>query len=327
MTNINGSQIFKAEMSAVSISVIICTFNGKSRGYLDLAIDSVYHQSSAADEVILVDDGSTDGTAEFVKDRYPGVIVARQTNSGLPSARNAGIRLAKGEFIAFLDDDDLWHLNKLEVQRRQVRASLRPIDFIYASRMRLIDSRGTLGRSVSADIVYGWWPACLIGNPITGPSGVLVARGVFDRVGLFDETLKIGEDYEFWIRCIRAGMMIVYSREELLLYRVHEAQSTAPRNIRSAIAEVDSMVARYLGSLSVSERLVVSRIRAVRDASALCTYERTSYIHFLWTGILTGKFWFLIILFFFFLARMEGFAGMSGRMTKKFLFKLMSRPI
>ena len=96
------------------ISVIIPTYN--RRETLSRALDSVYSQSHPADEVIVVDDGSTDGSGELVKRRYPQCRLLSQPNSGVSSARNLGLTAATADWIALLDSDDAWHPEKLEKQ-------------------------------------------------------------------------------------------------------------------------------------------------------------------------------------------------------------------
>ena len=101
-------------MSSASVSVVIPTFNRQK--VLPRAVMSVLHQSHRAAEVVVVDDGSTDGTAELIAARFGSVEILRQDNRGVSAARNAGIRATRGDWVAFLDSDDEWKPDKLERQ-------------------------------------------------------------------------------------------------------------------------------------------------------------------------------------------------------------------
>ena len=100
--------------NSFSISVIIPTYN--RRRTLSRSIESVLNQTIKAAEIFVIDDGSTDGTGDWVKSRYPSIKYIYQPNNGVSNARNTGIRLAKSDWIAFLDSDDEWINNKLEEQ-------------------------------------------------------------------------------------------------------------------------------------------------------------------------------------------------------------------
>ena len=98
-----------------SISVIIPTFNRKK--LLERALSSVFKQTLQPDEILVIDNGSTDGTVEMLSNKYPNVICIEEIRNGVSAARNAGVLKAKSQWIAFLDSDDVWHPKKLETQR------------------------------------------------------------------------------------------------------------------------------------------------------------------------------------------------------------------
>ena len=100
--------------SSISISVVIPTLNRCTT--LPRALDSVLKQTLQPDEVIVVDNGSQDGTISMLKTNYPAVVIISATKRGVSAARNRGIAIAKGNWIAFLDSDDAWHPSKLEKQ-------------------------------------------------------------------------------------------------------------------------------------------------------------------------------------------------------------------
>jgi len=180
------------------VSVIIPTYNRAS--LLKEAIKSVIQQSFPDFELIVVDDGSNDGTAELIKD-YPGVDYIYQKNKGVSAARNRGIERAQGELIAFLDSDDLWLEDKL---RQQVNffSNNSDISIVQTEEIWLKNGRRhnpkKRHKKYSGYILKECLPLCII-----SPSAVMLRREVFEKVGLFDESLPVCEDYDFWLRAAR----------------------------------------------------------------------------------------------------------------------------
>jgi len=185
------------------ISVIIPAYNyGR---YLSEAIESVLAQTFTDFEVLVVDDGSIDGTAEIVKPhlRDQRVRYIYQENRGLSAARNTGIRQARGEYIALLDADDVWLPLKLE---RQLLLFEKAGDVVLVYCMvDLIDENGDILPNISwphkkdatyKDLMYFPW---VVGSG----SSVLIRKSVFDATGLFDESLAAAEDSNMWIRILR----------------------------------------------------------------------------------------------------------------------------
>jgi glycosyltransferase involved in cell wall biosynthesis len=178
------------------VSVIIPTFN---RGWvLKDAIDSVLLQEFEDFELIVVDDGSTDNTKDILDSFKEKIIVLRQSNRGVSSARNAGVAKASGEFIAFLDSDDLWLPGKLSVQ----------VDFFRTNPDALIcqteETWVRKGVKVNPKKRHKK-PSGMIFEPslalcLVSPSAVMMKRILFDDIGLFDENLFACEDYDLWLR-------------------------------------------------------------------------------------------------------------------------------
>jgi glycosyltransferase involved in cell wall biosynthesis len=178
------------------VSVIIPTYN--RAWVIKEAIDSVLAQDYAEFELIVVDDGSTDQTSD-VLDTFGNVIkVFSQKNKGVSAARNRGIAEASGNFIAFLDSDDLWHPQKLSSQ----------IDFFKQTPDALICQTEEVwirnGLRVNPKKRHKK-PSGMIFKPslklcLVSPSAVMIRRRLFDRVGGFDETLPACEDYDLWLR-------------------------------------------------------------------------------------------------------------------------------
>jgi len=183
-------------MTTPLVSVIIPTYNRAA--FITRAIDSVFAQTCRNFELIIVDDGSTDATVELLQ-RYKGQSVLLRTGHlGPGAARNRGITAACGEWIAFLDSDDLWLPEKLEAQLRFF--SSRP-DCRVCQTEEIWIRNGTRVNPMKKHKKHSGWifeqclPLCIV-----SPSAVMIHRSVFDRVGLFDESMPACEDYDLWLR-------------------------------------------------------------------------------------------------------------------------------
>ncbi len=186
-------------MSVLPISVIIPTFNRVD--YLKRAIFSVQRQSAQCQEIVVVDDGSTDSTQDFIlqlakKDKRIKYLF--QENNGPAAARNLGIKNCSGDYIAFLDSDDHWHKRKLEVQyKRLFQAKEYLISHTYEKWFRrgvhLNQKKIHIPRD--GDIFEHCLQLCAVGM-----STVMVKRELFELVGYFDETMRCCEDYDLWLR-------------------------------------------------------------------------------------------------------------------------------
>ncbi len=184
-------------MSSKLITVIIPTYNRAKR--LGAAIESVRNQTYSDWELVIVDDGSTDGTAAMVRlidDSRVRYIY--QNNRGVAAARNVGLAHAGGNLIAFLDSDDLWEPRKLEVQA----------EFMFEHPEVAICQAGEIwirnGRRVNPKLKHakpsGWIFKESLKLCLVSPSAVMLRRSVFDCVGNFDESLPACEDYDLWLR-------------------------------------------------------------------------------------------------------------------------------
>lgn len=182
----------------MNTSVVIPVFN---RGPLiGPTLDSVLHQTLAPLEILVVDDGSTDGSADWIEAHYgEAVRVIRQSNGGVARARNRGWREARGQWIAFLDHDDLFHPDKLE--------RLAPFTGGHAgvvvSRWREVENGQTKRDSpvASPDDAFRW----LLGwnNPLVSMSVPLVRRDCLEQVGGFDARCVPADDFDLWLRLSR----------------------------------------------------------------------------------------------------------------------------
>ena len=198
------------------VSIIIPTYN--RRDFLREAIRSVLEQSFRDFELIVVDDGSDDGTREMIQREFPGLLTyLYQENQGVSRARNRGLKLAQGEFVAFLDSDDLWLPRKLERQmafmQSQPKAQICYTDEIWIRRGVRVNPKKKKHAKYSGWIYPRCLPLCII-----SPSSALMRRGLLEEVGGFDEELPVCEDYDLWLR-ISARHPIHFLPEKLIVKR------------------------------------------------------------------------------------------------------------
>jgi len=194
-----------------SISVIIPVYNGER--YLSEAIRSVLSQSTAADEIWVVDDGSTDNSAALASAFPLPVRCLRQDHSGAAAARNHGVATARGEYLAFLDADDLWLPDKLE---RQLAA--------FVQNPALDITLGQVEQFVSPDLSEEERARLKPARPILDgyhAGGMLVRRTAFDRVGGFDPQWRVGEVIDWFARAREIGLKTVILPSVVMKRRIH----------------------------------------------------------------------------------------------------------
>lgn len=183
------------------ISAIIPTYN--RIGFLEKTLRSILQQTHPCDEIILVDDGSTDATKEFVasftkENKNHNIIYLYQENRGAAAARNRGIEAADSEILCFLDSDDCWHEKKIETQ---FLAMQEKSDYKISHTREIWYRRGELlqqkkkHQPPDGEIFNACLPMCVVGM-----STVMIKKEVFFRHGMFDESLPCCEDYDLWLR-------------------------------------------------------------------------------------------------------------------------------
>ncbi len=216
-----------AEISSVeippSVSVIIPAY--KTASYIREAVDSVFKQSFSSLEVIVINDGSPD-TEDLERELqgFPlNLVYIKQENKGAAAARNAGLHMARGEFVAFLDADDRWLPDFLSEQMDFLKRH--DADLVYSDAFLFGDSP-LAGRSFM-DVQPSRGPVTpenlLTVNVTILTSAVLARKAPIINVGLFDETLRRGHDFELWLRLARCGARIAYHHKILAHHRIVES--------------------------------------------------------------------------------------------------------
>ena len=209
-----------SRVSYTMISVIVPTYNRAQQ--LPRALDSILCQSCSPKEIIVVDDGSTDETSALMTSEYPEIVFIQQQNTGVSSARNVGIKRASGDWIAFLDSDDEWLPEKLEIQMKALYEN--PGEKICHTNEIWIRNGKRVNPKKKHEKFGGWifqkcLPLCCI-----SPSSVIIHKSIFKEIGLFDYSLPVCEDYDLWLR-ITARNPVLYIEEPFLIkYGGHEDQ-------------------------------------------------------------------------------------------------------
>ncbi|HXJ83057.1 MAG TPA: glycosyltransferase family A protein [Candidatus Methylomirabilis sp.] len=197
-------------MTAASASVIIPVYNGER--YLEAAIASVLAQTVPAGEILVVDDGSTDRSAEVARSFGPRVRCAVEPHRGLPGTLNRGVDLAGGSYLAFLDADDLWTADKLERQTEALAANPR-LDAVFAHVEQFL-SPELDSRASALPALRETGPGYLAGT-------MLIRTEAFRRVGPFDLRWQIGNFGEWYLRARDAGIEHLMLPQVLLHRRLH----------------------------------------------------------------------------------------------------------
>lgn len=237
------------------VSVIIPTFNRAEM--LQEAIDSVLDQKFRNFELIVVDDGSTDGTRDLLNRYTPRLRAVYQPNQGVSAARNTGLRMARGPWIAFLDSDDLWLPEKLSAQvdffQRHPEALICQTEETWI-RKKIRVNPGKRHQKLSGMIYEPSLDLCLV-----SPSAVVIKKELFGTVGFFDEALPACEDYDLWLRISARFPVHLIDRALILKRGGHDDQlSKSPCLDKYRIQALEKML--QSGVLSETQQVATRRV-------------------------------------------------------------------
>ena len=210
----------------VKVSVIIPVYNGEK--YIREAIDSVLNQSYKDFEVIVIDDGSKDNTLRIIKRYNRKIRWKSQENKGQASAINEGIKMAKGEYIAYLDADDVCLSERLKIEAKYLDEHPN-VGLVYSGFYQ-INSTGEIQRVIRAHPHNSF---LLLQKNYIGRSTVMHRKECLDKVGLFDETISGDDDWDMWIR-ISEQFGVGRIEKPLVKYRVHGENISLVRSKRLA---------------------------------------------------------------------------------------------
>ena len=203
-----------------SVTVIIPVYNGAA--FLAEAVDSVQRQNYQPLEIVIVDDGSTDGTAEIAANFTGNVRYVYQPNQGAPTARNQGLKMANGTVISFLDADDVWHEKKLALQLEY------------------------LSRNPSIEIVVGYSQLLIPSaspldfNPFGDPwlflnlASAVYRKSVFNTIGLFDPELPCSDDLDWFMRARESKVQLKVHKDVVLFHRRHNKNLTNQKELEKS---------------------------------------------------------------------------------------------
>ena len=204
----------------MNISVVIPSYNRKD--FLKRSIDSAINQTKKPLEIIVVDDGSTDGTETMIKSDYDFVKFIKQKNKGVSAARNIGIKVSIGEWICFLDSDDEWKKDKLEKQINAMKSNP-GYKFFHSNEIWIKNglriNQKKKHKKYGGDIFDKCLDMCRI-----SPSSVMINKTVFDEVGNFNEGLVVCEDYELWLRICDKYKVFFIDEPLIIKYGGHQGQ-------------------------------------------------------------------------------------------------------
>jgi glycosyltransferase involved in cell wall biosynthesis len=272
-------------MTDVDVSVILPTYNRVQK--LKEALQSVCAQTYDGNvEIIVVDDCSQDNTVSFVQQNYPDVrLISLNANAGHGAARNHGLRVARGRYIAFLDSDDAWRPDYLKVQISSLQRqpshgmALSGVEVRWNGQSEFDSQIPDLDRYMSP-----MHQSLLVGRHFlrSGPSALLLCRCVFDDVGLFDERHRVGGDIDLYLRCLGAGFTTAFTELPLVIKNEGSPdQLTNPKNLRlrekSVMSRLEGFYARY-GAAMRDQIPPIHRIHATNQLRFAESYFNNNYL-------------------------------------------------
>ena len=193
------------------ISVVIPTLNRINT--LQRALDSVINQTYKPAEIIVVDNGSSDGTLKFLREQYPKITILTENKIGVSSARNKGIKKSINQWIALLDSDDAWHPRKLEIQTSMLDSALKEYNLIHTDEVWFRNNKH-INQMKKHKKQGGYIFERCLSLCCISPSSVLFKKNILDKFGLFDESLPVCEDYDMWLK-ICSSEEVLFAQDKL----------------------------------------------------------------------------------------------------------------
>jgi len=308
------NEIYINQMKKYKIDVVIPVYNGE-KFILD-AVKSVVNQTLSPTKIIVVDDGSTDNTnkivSEYAKTYKVEIKIIKKENGGLSSARNTGIKESTADFIAFLDADDIWIENKLEKQiTKYSYTGFDNLGLVYC-KYDLIKENG--GKDTDGYILpldkkvqgYAFNKVLKANKILSSGSGVLIKKEVFEKVGMFDEKLKFGEDWDMWIR-IAEKFEVDFVDDVLVHIRRHES-NMSHHLFNVFLGEIDfynkwipKLKGKYTIPFDWSDRIIFRLIMLKRFSSLKTLKEKM--LPEVYKELFTKKFLSIYVYFIFFIIR------------------------
>lgn len=228
-----------------TVSVVIPAYN--SEKFIGDAIESVINQSHAVNQIIVVDDGSTDGTKDVLEKYQNQIEVVRQMNAGPSAARNTGIKRAHGEYICFLDSDDTYLPRKIERQLSVFRY-LTNVGLVHTG-ANVVHKDGSIWYTYIPPVYYSREEQIekLLKSNYIVSSTVMIKRNYLSQAGLFNESYRYAEDYDLWLR------LLVYCNfgcvpEVHCHYRWHDRNTSTSADV-SSVANIQKEAAKRFGQM------------------------------------------------------------------------------
>ena len=256
-------------MDHPSISVIMPVYNGEK--FIANAINSILSQRLKPDQLIIVNDGSTDNTENIIIDyekKYPKFIkYIKQINKGPSEARNNGINKSSGNYLAFIDADDEWEINKLELQMKKFSNSNFPNLGLIYSDYTLIETTGTTLKNNISHIITNYkgniYLPLITNNKICN-STVIIKKTCFDQCGPFNSNLRGAEDWDLWLK-ISQIFQVDFCAEKLTRLRLHKNNSSKNTHLmlsseifvllKQAEAQTDNTIIKQIKN-SLNNRII-----------------------------------------------------------------------
>jgi teichuronic acid biosynthesis glycosyltransferase TuaG len=232
------------------VSVIIPAYNASK--FIKETILSVINQTHNDPEIIVVDDGSSDNTISIVEKlqyKFKRITLIKKQNGGVSSARNAGFKFSHGRFIAFLDADDIWEPDFLEIAVEALAKQKGDIFVSVSRRFAITPNDSGKIHGPNHRFVKHFPKTIIENNPIV-PAMVLLQRHAVDKVGAFGNDLTCWEDWDYWLRCVKHGLKFVFYIERPLVHYRETANSRSSDQFHGFLRCAETLKGREINGLA-----------------------------------------------------------------------------